>query len=97
MMTTDSAPAKGRMSAGLGTGSEARPTYLASRMRTSDYGPRFISCGDGRVIDDDDFIFDATITISGDFNSEQRLAFARWVAETLNAADKTLLREPRGA
>lgn len=64
---------------------------LASTQRTKDRA-RFTVCDGGKLIDDDDFIFDATITIGGDFSPEDRLRFAQWVADTLNEADRPLPR-----
>jgi hypothetical protein len=78
----------------LGAGADAR--YLASDQRTPGR-PRFTVQEDGRWIDDDDFIFDCMLKISGDFAQDDRKQFAQWVCDALNEADKKLPREPRGA
>lgn len=83
------------LSDGLGAGSAA--PYLASHMRSQDAKPRFRVGVDGGVIDDDDFLFDALIRIEGYFGEGARLAYAQWMADALNEADKKLPREPRGA
>lgn len=77
----------------LGAGSEA--LYLASDMRSPESCPRFTVQDGGSWIDDDDFIFDAMIKISGDFSDQARARFSQWVCDTLNEADKKLPREPR--
>lgn len=69
--------------------------FLASDMRSDDGNPRFRVSKDGRVLDDDDFIFDARISIGGDFSDEERLAYAQWMADALNAADASLPRMMR--
>lgn len=94
-MTNESTPGVLGSNAGLGAGAEA--PYLASHMRSPDDKPRFRVGADGGVIDDDDFLFDALIRIEGDFADGDRLAYAQWMADALNEADKKLPREPRGA
>lgn len=68
------------------------PEGLASHQRDPSVRTRFTVQDGGRWIDDDDFIFDATIKIGGDFSDEDRLRFAQWIADTLNAADAKLPR-----
>lgn len=71
---------------------------LASEQRNPDGRPRFSASEDGRLIDDDDFIFDASLRVSGDFGGdEERRAYAQWIADTLNAADQALPRESHAA
>jgi hypothetical protein len=68
---------------------------LASTMRSAAQ-PRFTVCDGGHVIDDDDFLYDALISIGGDFGDDAiRTAFAQWVADALNAADASLPRVSR--
>jgi hypothetical protein len=62
------------------------PAELSSNMRSPDGGPRFRVRDGGAWIDDDDFIFDATVRIGGDFGEGKKLAYAQWIADTLNAA-----------
>lgn len=38
-------------------------------------------------IDDDDFGYDATLKLTGDFSNEERVRYARAIAKALNAAD----------
>lgn len=64
--------------------------HVASTMRRPNSEKRFIVIGDGRVIDDGDFIFDARLVISGDFGDGDRLRYAQWIADALNVADATL-------
>lgn len=81
------------LSEGLGTGAEAR--YLASAMRPHDGGPRFRVSDGGRTISDEDFIFDATIRVGGDFGDDaMRVRYAQWMCDVLNEADKILPEAP---
>lgn len=91
-MTDKATPAVLDLSDGLGA-----HAGLASSMRNPEGQPRFTVQEGGRWIDDDDFIFDAALKISGDFTDEERLAFARWICAVLNKADEQLPRQPRGA
>lgn len=86
-------PAALRSSDGLGAGAGVR--YLASGHRA--HGPRFHPTTDGRDIFDEDFIFDAMLRVRGDFLPDDRAAYVKWICDTLNEADKTLPRVPRGA
>lgn len=81
------------LSEGLGAVSEAR--YLASDMMPPGGGPRFRIGVEGRHIIDEDFIFDAMLKVDGDFDDTQRAAYAQWICDALNEADKTLARERR--
>ena len=94
-MTTEATPGALGSNDQLGAGAEAR--YLASHMRSLDDKPRFRVGADGAVLDDDDFLFDALIRIEGNFGDGDRLAYAHWMADALNEADKKLPREPRKA
>lgn len=67
---------------------------LASNMRSPGGRPRFTVQDGGRWIDDDDFLYDASLKVSGDFTDEARVAFAQWVCDALNEADKMLPRPP---
>ena len=70
--------------------------YLASDMRPSDGGQRFRVSDNGRMISDEDFIFDALIRVGGDFEDDaSHTRYTQWVCDALNEADKTLPREPR--
>lgn len=93
--TKDTAPGEVRSSEQLGAGAEARYAGLASDQRLPDGKPRFTVRDNGRWLDDGDFIFDAMLKITGDFTDEDRIRFAQWVADTLNAADAKLPRAPR--
>lgn len=84
-----------KLNEGLGAGGCAR--YLASDMRHPDGGPRFRIGVEGRHIIDDDFIFDAMLKVDGDFDDATRTAYAQWICDALNEADKQLPREPGGA
>lgn len=47
---------------------------------------RFVPSPDGRSIDDDDFIYDATLKVTGDFADDAtRHSYARWICDRLNA------------
>lgn len=92
-MTTEAPPGALGSNDGLGQAVEG----IASDMRQSDVRPRFTVQDEGRWIDDDDFIFDAMLKISGDFSDESRKRFAQWICDTLNAADARLPRMKRGA
>lgn len=71
---------------------------LASEQRPRDGLPRFRSSSDGRTISDEDFIFDALLRVGGDFKTDSvRLAYAQWVCNALNDADKLLLGSPEVA
>ena len=89
-MDNETAPANVGSMELLGVGAEEN--YLASDMRNPDVRPRFTVQAGGRWIDDDDFIFDSMLKITGVFTDEARLQFAKWIADTLNEADKTLPR-----
>jgi hypothetical protein len=57
----------------------------SSKQRTRNH--RFVPSPDGRTIDDDDFLYDASLTVSGDFaDDESRHSFAQWLCEKLNAS-----------
>lgn len=71
---------------------EAMTIYIASNMRNPESRPRFVVQDGGLSIDDDDFIFDAQLLITGDFLEEDRMAYAQWIADALNAADTRLPR-----
>lgn len=71
-----------------------REGFFASEMRSADR-PRFTVQDGGAWIDDDDFIFDAMLKVSGDFTDVERERFAQWVCDALNAADAKLPRERR--
>jgi hypothetical protein len=48
---------------------------------------RFNPTPNGKAIDDDDFVYDALLRISGDFPDEAvRLSYAQWLCDKLNAA-----------
>ena len=47
---------------------------------------RFWVGGDGEFIYDEDFTYDATLRLTGDFTDETRLAYAQAVADALNKA-----------
>jgi len=68
-----------------------QPNGLASDMRLAGSGRRFSVRDDGYWIDDD-FIFDAQLAVTGDFADEQRVRYAQWICDTLNAADALLPR-----
>lgn len=67
---------------------------IASNMRSPNGQPRFTVQDGGGWIDDDDFLFDAALKISGDFAPDDRLRFAQWICDALNEADKLLPRQP---
>jgi hypothetical protein len=69
-----------------------RKVHLASGQRNPHGAPRFEVVNGGEAISDDDFIFDAWIKITGDFDAEEREAYAQWIADALNAADACLPR-----
>jgi hypothetical protein len=85
--------AKAAFEAGVAAEQEAnlkeQPEGIASDQRSAGI-PRFRVMDGGTWLDDDDFLFDATIKIGGDFLDEDRLKYAQWVADVLNAADVKL-------
>jgi hypothetical protein len=69
----------------------ASGVFLASPQRPEGR-KRFVP--DHRSILDEDFIFDATLEVRGDFPSDEiRKHYTTWIAETLNEADRSLPRE----
>lgn len=66
-----------------------KPT-MKTAARVFDKGPWKTCIRMGRdVVFSDDFEHDVTLTIGGDFGStEEREAYARWLAETLNSASR---------
>jgi hypothetical protein len=67
-MTDQATPAKVRLTDGLGA-----HEGLASNMRSPGGRPRFTVQDGGRWIDDDDFLYDATLKVSGMPASAPRL------------------------
>ena len=71
---------------------------LGAGVEASEQRPRFVVSDGGRIISDDDFIFDSFMSVSGDFGDDAlRARYSQWVCDALNKADKTLPRVPRGA
>jgi hypothetical protein len=58
----------------------------SSKQRTR--AARFVPSADGKIIDDDDFLYDAMLKVTGDFgDDETRISFAQWLCDKLNAPE----------
>jgi hypothetical protein len=84
--------------AALAAATQAQPEIPPVSARSSPQrsrSERFVASPDGRSIDDDDFIYDASLKVYGDFEDDtSRHSYAQWLCNTLNAATTTGKREP---